>query len=780
MTARSPDRGRPREPRSDASRWPDRLERFALYTVLAVLALRPCIQETSSFESPSWTRSLDAPGGPGPATTIVLSLVIVAAGACALMSRWLRGTGARPAVGVWPGMLLLCAASVIATVAAGQRRIALNGSLSLLGEVAVFPIMASLLKSQARRRLALCVVLASGAAFAAKVIYQVHVELPQTREYFEQHRGEWAAAAGPDGQGRLYDFEQRLRSNTGTGYFVHANAAASYLLLIVNLALAAAIDRWRRRTSAGVAGWGPPALVCALSLAAIYYCGSKGAAGALVLTALVWLLAARFGLVIEQRPRSVLTGLWLATTIMAGGVLLIGVLRGGLPTRSLLYRWQYWRGADQMIREHGWWGIGPENFGRLFTRYKPVECPEEVQDPHGWPVRLAVEWGALGLVAMLAVFAVAARWMVAPRAMLPPDDSPPRVTRSVLSLAAAMFAGWWWIHADAPIDYVLLTLLMPAAIWPLTALGCGVEFDGRGYFADEPIHSLRVGAAAGSIGFAVHTAIDLGMFVPGAASTFFAVLALGTSDAAAPSAVPSRARPRLAAAAGIGSAAALIAAFGLLVAPAAEYARQLATARMSARPGDWDTYVSSASFAAYARAAEIDRLDSTAAAELIAQLLPRVRRLEHTEAVRPWIEQLAKRDRFNATAERAWASLFALRFSLTNDAADMSEAIAHMRRAIEAYPTLPTTRIMLAQMLVRLYRAAPDAELLSEAAAEISAALKLDEQRIYISRPHRLSPERRAELSSQVDALRSGSVPPGFAGPVQTAPASSSAAQRSS
>ncbi len=737
------------------------------------------MQETSSFESPSWTRSLDAPSGPGPATSLTFTLIILAAGACSLTSRWLRGAGVRPGAGAWLGVLMLGVAGAIATGVAGQHRVALNGSIALLGDVAAFPILTALLTTQARRRLALCVLLASGGTFAVKAIYQVHVELPQTREYFEQHRGEWAAA-GPDGQGRLYDFEQRLRSNTGTGYFVHANAAASYLLLIVNLALAAAMDRWRRRATAGPAGWMPPALVGALSLTAIYYCGSKGAAGALVLTVTVWLLAARFGRVMERRPRAVLAALWLAALATAGGVLLIGSWRGGLPTRSLLYRWQYWRGADQMVREHGWWGIGPENFGRLFTRYKPVECPEEVQDPHGWPVRLAVEWGVLGLVGMLAVLAVGARCLVAPRAMLPPDDSPPRVARFVLLVGAFMFAGWWWIHADAPIDYVLLSLLMPAAIWPLTALGCGVEADGRGYFADEPIHSLRIAAAAGAIGFVVHTAIDVGMFVPAAAGTFFAVLALGASDAATPGAARSQARPRLAAAAGIASVAALIAAVGLLVAPAAEYARQLATARVTARPGDWDTYVSSQSFAAYACAAEIDRLDGTAAAELIAQLLPRVRQLEHIEAVRPWIEQLAKRDRFNATADRAWASLYALRFSLTNEATDMSEAIAHMRRAIAAYPALPTTRVMLAQMLVRLYVAAPRPDLLSDAADEINTALKLDDQRIYISTPHRFSPERRAELIAQAKALRAGTVPPGFVASPQTAPASSSAAQRSS
>ena len=50
------------------------------------------------------------------------------------------------------------------------------------------------------------------------------------------------------------------------------------------------------------------------------------------------------------------------------------------------------------MREHGLWGVGASNFGRHFTHYKPVECPEDVQDPHSWIVRAATEWGWLGLI----------------------------------------------------------------------------------------------------------------------------------------------------------------------------------------------------------------------------------------------------------------------------------------------------------------------------------------------------------------------------------------------
>src|SRR5205085_807004 len=81
-----------------------------------------------------------------------------------------------------------------------------------------------------------------------------------------------------------------------------------------------------------------------------------------------------------------------------------GIKTGGLPTRSMNFRWMYWRGAAAMMREHGLWGVGASNFGRHFTHYKPVECPEDVQDPHSWIVRAATEWGWLGLIGMLTLW----------------------------------------------------------------------------------------------------------------------------------------------------------------------------------------------------------------------------------------------------------------------------------------------------------------------------------------------------------------------------------------
>jgi hypothetical protein len=77
-----------------------------------------------------------------------------------------------------------------------------------------------------------------------------------------------------------------------------------------------------------------------------------------------------------------------------------------------------------------------------------------------------------------------------------------------------------------------------------------------------------------------------------------------------------------------------------------------------------------------------------------------------------------------------------------------------MRGAVAAYPTSPSSRLLLAELLIRLNAASPSAETAEEAARELEAALKLDEQQIYISKPHRLSEERRASIAAEILRLR--------------------------
>ena len=82
-------------------------------------------------------------------------------------------------------------------------------------------------------------------------------------------------------------------------------------------------------------------------------------------------------------------------------VLSVGTVRGGLPHPSLDFRWRYWTASAEMFGEYWPTGVGAENFGDHYLKYKPIDSPEEVKNPHNFLVQFATEYGAIGLAGAL-------------------------------------------------------------------------------------------------------------------------------------------------------------------------------------------------------------------------------------------------------------------------------------------------------------------------------------------------------------------------------------------
>lgn len=752
---------------SDPARSAGLLERVALGALLAIIAVRPMLSETVTFESPSWTRGLDAPAGPQPATTLIFAVSIFAAAALTFASRLWRGAPLR-ATGAELGALLLIVAGGVSLMQAGQQQLAFFGTLNFLSFVLLFLAMAQLLDAPWKIRLATCVVLASSAVFAVRCFWQIFVDYPDTLAYFEQYREQWVALAGEDGAGRLYDFTQRMKSNAATGYFGHANVAASYLATVFFVALACAFDRARSvRAGRAIALIGP-IVVAALAVGALVTCQSKGAAAAIALGAVAWAIGSALGGRISCKPIGAVVAFWLAAALGVAGVAALGLSRGGLPTLSMLYRWQYWRGAAAMLAERGWLGIGCDNFGRLFTRYKPLECPEEVLDPHSWLVRLLVEWGALGLLGIVLLFVGISIGLARPRrspAEAFREQAAPGSIRTwfgVVGISALVC--WLATLADSATAYIVLTLFIPVLLWPLVSVALTLPATDR-RFNEAPVTAMLPALVAAAVAFLAHAAIDLAMFSSGAATTFFAVLAIAfgvtrmnepieaastTARSAAPSARP---RPGFALGIGVAAAIALTAFVTRFIVPAHEYAAQLRAARTAPAPPDWDSYRHSTAYRAYMSALDLLPRDGTAAAELIGQLLPRVRTVEHCDAIAPLIATLRARDPQNSLGARNEAALMRMRFELSGDVSDLERAIAAARAAVEAYPTSPGARLMLAEFLDRLNGVRPEEQTRTEAIRQYEQALQQDEGRRYISAPNHLSPKRKAEVTAAIQRL---------------------------
>ena len=109
------------------------IERAALLVLLAMIPLRAVLAETHSFESPRILRGLDTPPTAQPATTFLFVAAIVAVFVVVACTRWWSGAGRYRWTGAECGAVLLLAAGGVATVCAGQKHLALIGTLDFIG-----------------------------------------------------------------------------------------------------------------------------------------------------------------------------------------------------------------------------------------------------------------------------------------------------------------------------------------------------------------------------------------------------------------------------------------------------------------------------------------------------------------------------------------------------------------------------------------------------------------------------------------------------------------------
>jgi O-antigen ligase len=94
-----------------------------------------------------------------------------------------------------------------------------------------------------------------------------------------------------------------------------------------------------------------------------------------------------------------LIGVAFAAAIASGG--LDHAVLAEAP-KSLRYRWEYWQGSWETIREHFWLGTGPGNFRDHYLAHKRPESSEEIADPHNFVLDVWANAGVVGLLALLA------------------------------------------------------------------------------------------------------------------------------------------------------------------------------------------------------------------------------------------------------------------------------------------------------------------------------------------------------------------------------------------
>lgn len=495
----------------------------------------------------------------------VLILALAAGWAVASAGSKRKFTLLHPMFGVW---LVLLAACLFASASrAADTRQAINTALEQVSLLTAGFVVIQLARRAWQRRLVLVVLAGLATMLGAKGLYQVLVEIPDQVASFQENKAQQLAALrqAPDSPGARM-FETRLRENSTKGWFGLANVFGTLMVLLTLAAVGLAADKWdawrHDRAVRQPAGRGPPEkgksadiplplLAAILSTLAMLAAGatwlltrSRGAMLAGLLAGLAGVLLMKLG-DRAARVRSKLIALTAAVLVAGVGlVVLLGVTRGGLPSKTMQVRWEYWSVAADMLRTgpvpgqqahsqaHPYLllGVGPGNFADYYLLNRHPGAEEEVKNPHNVIVQAFTEYGLAGGVVFLAMLAFLLIKLSEPRSSEPmyvqadKPFGPPGEVGTLLAVGAVFVLAIIWRlavtaypnPAVAMIDNLLPALALAAGL----AIALWIGKPWRESLAQQGRYA-RLWLACGLAGFALHNLTDFGLFQPGAAMAFW-------------------------------------------------------------------------------------------------------------------------------------------------------------------------------------------------------------------------------------------------------------------
>ncbi len=428
---------------------------IVLAALLLLLALRlggaETLRETLSQKMANITAA-NKPRGPdnigpipvaGPAFTASYAAVaLLLAGAAALLA---GGSMALRRIGQALLIALILTLLGISAAHAGNRFNAIVGGADMATALAAAWTLAVLcddaLLGKTGRQAVLAAVVAILAMGAAKALMQYFFEFPDLAQFIKDHPEQRMLELGmnPNDTVQKTLFMGRVKSQEVSGFANFSNVFATQMIGLGGLLAAllmAALRRPKAKPAPGQEALGQSmkspkknvsqrpsqpqreaspqvsafvlelVLLGVLALAAIAVMPmteSKGGTAAGILCVVVIVAGGIFGRRIAARRRTLLGLAGAGAAALTAVVILYGQAHHGLPTKSLLFRWQYWTASVPIIREFPAWGTGLNNFGDYYLQYKAPSSPEDVKDPHNFFLRLAAE---AGLPAMLAVAAL--------------------------------------------------------------------------------------------------------------------------------------------------------------------------------------------------------------------------------------------------------------------------------------------------------------------------------------------------------------------------------------
>lgn len=739
------------------------IESFSLFVLIGLVALRPLIGESYDPAGNTLTEALGVVSDPKPLTTLVFDALILGAACGWLVTRALGSPLRYRRTGLEWGAALVAVAAIVSCFFAGNKRLAINATIDWLCLPLLAIALVQLCRERWQRRLLLAAILASACVQAAQCLGQ-YLSFNETWAHYQSIKADFWARQGVElDSSKVELFEQRMRAREATGFFPHSNVAGSYLVLCFFAGLGFIAWTWRSLKERGniLSGF-----LCTigtmLMLVGIVLTKSLGALLSAMAGLALWIVARRYTSWIDAHRARTWMIAWLCVAAGTGAVIGYGLYRGSLPGWSLTFRWQYWQASSKLIADHWTTGVGRENFGRHYLGYKSIESPEEVANPHNFFVQAAADWGLIGLVGILVMALHASYRLVT----LPPARSPPvegsSSSKTLVWTVALLFVvtlGRLPLLGTLEPNFLYYSTVTTGVIW-LT--GFIVFMGTMGARAEALGSDTGKAVAVGLLAFLVHDMINFAMFIPGSATTFFAMLGYCLAERSDEPVEPefnvaaSFTRKWLPAGAGFG---ALVFVVWIGVYPVSRASSWLLAAKkFSNEPLTTAIQGHSASLC-FDSASASDPYDSTPETARVRWLigLAGTQTGEKSIFQRKAFEALTaamRRDPFNASIPRMRSNLYLNLAQSTGNDDDYLSAVEDARRALELYPLDPAGMVMLADVQAAAGEATKSEVLLREALTDYDQAIQLDDRRLSWETLHRMREREKEEILAKMRRLR--------------------------
>ncbi|MGD1276738.1 MAG: O-antigen ligase family protein [Tepidisphaeraceae bacterium] len=504
--------------------WYAGLTRGAFLLVLAVAVARCTFLESLRDPFPVSPGTAAYPRGPGPAWSLALDLIC----GLSVLLVLLRRVVDRSYVLRWGAaqilLLPLAAWTALSVKWADDKFAAMVGAAHLVAALALLWSASQLVRSWLRLRIVAAVAYGLLLVFLAQGFYYKFAELPETARTFLANKPSILRDRGYVADSFVArQFEKKILSGELLGFTSSANSLASLIVLLTVIGAAVAMQR---RVDRDPPAWaGGLALAVPLAVWLLIYTRSKAAMVLPILAAAMLLVIWRFGRSLANH-----WGRWFWATVAAVGAAMAavvgyGLVRHGLPTASLNFRWRYWVAAWHILLRHPIRGVGWDNFGQHYLGARLPAAAEEVRDPHDFLVRFFVELGVIGGVLLLA-WIIRLWWELSrPITPPPPADRTSHAARAggfaqVLTLVLVILAINIFADIDFHQDASFIALELMKRIMYLAALVIGASLVALRSLEgprldDRPAPWILYGLLVGIGVFLIHNLIEFSIFEAG-------------------------------------------------------------------------------------------------------------------------------------------------------------------------------------------------------------------------------------------------------------------------